>query len=509
MGAALGLAACGSGGGGTSGSAPTPTPTPTPTPAAVNLAPVFTSSTTERFVENRGIQSFYMAVAKDPEGEAVRYAIIGGADQNFFTMNPTTGGLSFKSRPVFQAHYDANADNIYEVQICATDASDKFTVLDLKVEVVDDVVPARGAVTLLDPTSPLLDQPTYAAQTGDRINKGGYQVALKDGRVISRGVHTWDNQIDIRPIVSTDGDRGLLQINGYSDSPRYLLFTNLNGDIEVRRFPGAAPGNHPLVPADGTTIIKIPHPRNTNIGGWMGFNTDGYLYIAVGDGGAPGTVVNTAQDPNSLLGKVLRIDVNRDDFPSDPDRNYGIPAGNPYATSGGKPEVWALGLRNPASGGFGADGQVFIADRGESQREEVNMIPAGQGGLNFGWPVMEGTLVRSGTPLASFVPPVIEYPHGTGQSEGSAIVWGLSVGSPIPLLEGTYVFADKATGNIWTIYRNLLQQGKTLTPAQFVRRNTEMKPNTGTIDHPTAIAPTAGAFFIVDADGQVFIVTAT
>jgi len=287
--------------------------------------------------------------------------------------------------------------------------------------------------------------------------------------------------------------------------PRFLLYTNLAGDIEVRRFSWLATQTTQM-PSAGVPIITIPHPRNTNIGGWIGFNPkDGYLYIATGDGGAPGAVANTAQDPNSLLGKVLRIDVNRDDFPSDATRNYGIPADNPFATSGGKPEIWAMGLRDPTGGSF-YNGALLIADRGESQREEVDMIPLGRAGLNFGWPVMEGTLVRSGTPLPSFTPPVIEYAHGAGAFEGNSIVGGLIPDFGGGVMQDNYLFADRITGNIWTVYPSQLRLGSTLSASQFIRRNGDFPPtSSGAVDHPVVFMNNFPALVIVNANGNSFI----
>ncbi len=159
----------------------------------------------------------------------------------------------------------------------------------------------------------------------------------------------------------------------------YIYMSNLNGDNEVRRYSTSASDHGP--PADATSadrILLLPHPNATNHNaGWIGFGPDDMLYIPTGDG----AVGANAQSLNSLLGKVLRIDPGSDAFPADPDRDYAIPAGNPYAgATAGLDEIWASGLRNPFRASFDTlTGNLFIGDVGEGLREEIDLAPAGRG----------------------------------------------------------------------------------------------------------------------------------
>jgi len=257
------------------------------------------------------------------------------------------------------------------------------------------------------------------------------------------------------------GEQGLL---GMAFSPDYatngkfyLYLTNAQGDIEVREYTRSAA--NPLV-ANTTfkLILTIDHPPETNHnGGWLGFGPDGMLYIATGDGGGGGDVNNHAQDLNSYLGKMLRIDVSSDGFPADPNKNYAIPHDNPFVGVNGLDEIWAYGLRNPWRCSFDpVTGHLIIADVGQGAQEEVDFVPAGTpGGINFGWHVMEGTAIYDdttpGNPPAndpSLWDPTFTYGHNSTDG-GFAITGGYMVylsGDGNPL----YVFADYVSGHFWT-----------------------------------------------------------
>jgi glucose/arabinose dehydrogenase len=191
--------------------------------------------------------------------------------------------------------------------------------------------------------------------------------------------------------------------------------------------------------------------RHTNHkAGWIDFGPDGFLYVALGDGGGSGDLQNVAQNPNILLGKMLRLNVDLDSFPADVDRNYAIPVGNPFAgAAAGADEIWSLGLRNPWRASFDRlTGDLYIADVGQGAREEVNVATAASGGgngVNYGWRIMEGTTCFSGPcNVPDLTPPVIEYDH----SGGACSVTGGYVyrGSVIPALQGTYFYADYCLG---------------------------------------------------------------
>ncbi len=148
----------------------------------------------------------------------------------------------------------------------------------------------------------------------------------------------------------------------------------------------------------------------------MDFGPDNHLYIATGDGGSGNDPFNNAQTiTGSLLGKMLRINVNSDDFLADPNRNYAIPANNPFVGRPGDDEIWSYGLRNPWRPSFDRlTGDLYIADVGQAAREEISVQPAGSaGGENYGWDVREGLV---GSPVAGAIDPIFEYPRTVGQS---------------------------------------------------------------------------------------------
>ncbi|HET7716859.1 MAG TPA: PQQ-dependent sugar dehydrogenase, partial [Bauldia sp.] len=216
------------------------------------------------------------------------------------------------------------------------------------------------------------------------------------------------------------GEQGVLGLAfhpDYAANGRFFIhMVNAAGDIEVREYAGSAdPGAGPI-----GTVITIPHPSFANHnGGAIVFGpNDGYLYVAVGDGGGGNDPSNNAQNIDVLLGKILRLDVNADSFPLDAGRNYAVPADNPFVGKPGADEVWAYGLRNPWRIAFDKNGDLYIADVGQSAREEIDFQPAGsKGGENYGWDLAEGTL---GSPPPGSVLPVFEY----GRELGTVVTGG-------------------------------------------------------------------------------------
>lgn len=242
------------------------------------------------------------------------------------------------------------------------------------------------------------------------------------------------------------GEQGVLGLAfhpGYATNGRYFVYlVNADGDLELREYARSAD------PDDGPvkTILTVAHPGQANHnGGSLLFGPgDGYLYVGIGDGGGSNDPAGNAQNIDVLLGKVLRLDVDGDAFPGDPDRNYAIPADNPFVGGDGADEVWAYGLRNPWRMAFDADGGLYIADVGQGAREEVDFVPAGgPGGINFGWDLAEGSL---GSPPPGSVLPFFEYGHDVGRS----VTGGEVYGGPEPSFAGAYVFADFVSGRFWS-----------------------------------------------------------
>jgi glucose/arabinose dehydrogenase len=203
-------------------------------------------------------------------------------------------------------------------------------------------------------------------------------------------------------------------------------------------------------PTSEEMLLVIPQPASNHNGGQLAFGPDNVLYIGMGDGGGAGDI---AQTPGSLLGKILRIDV---ESAPDPGLLYAIPNSNPFVdNSAFRGEIWALGLRNPWRFSFDRQtGDLYIADVGQNLFEEVNFQPAGnEGGQNYGWNIMEGAHCF-GNPACSqtgLVVPVAEYDHGQGCSITGGFVYR---GQAFPRIQGVYLYADFCSGRFWGLKRD-------------------------------------------------------
>jgi glucose/arabinose dehydrogenase len=257
------------------------------------------------------------------------------------------------------------------------------------------------------------------------------------------------------------GERGLLGLAFHpsfeTNGLFYVYYTRQSdGAIQVARYH-ATPGSN-LADTSGTVLLTIPHPNNANHnGGHLAFGPDGYLYIGTGDGGGGGDPDENGQNINALLGKILRIDVNGDDFPGDTSRNYAIPPTNPFAgATPGADEVWAYGLRNPWHFSFDrATGDLYIGDVGQNLWEEIDYQAAGAaGGRNYGWDCREGAHDYSdpngdmnvNCPVPS-TDPVLEYDHAGGRCSvtGGFVFHDL----PAHTATGNYFYGDYCSGQIW------------------------------------------------------------
>jgi glucose/arabinose dehydrogenase len=496
------LAACGGGGGDDDSPAPIPG-------APTNRPPAFTSPASATVPEGTsGV--FYTAIATDPDGSTVTYSLTGGADQARFRIT-SNGGLSFFSPPDFETPVDANADNVYLVTITASDGS-QTTALNLAVTVTD----VTGAPLRVRRVATGMDFPLFLAPVPD--TSGRVFVVERAGRIRilnpATGAIAATPFLDIVGQVSTDGERGLL---GFATAPDfatsgrfYVYLTVSDGTIELRRYKTQTANRDIADPASGDAILRVPHPRSNHNGGWIGFGPDGLLYVAIGDGGGTGDPDDNGQNRNTLLGKILRIDPATDAFPADSNRDYAIPAGNPFATSGGAPEVWVYGLRNPFRNSFDPlTGNLYIGDVGQAAVEEINLARPGDGGANFGWPIMEGTQPYRGGPTAGLTPPVAEYRHGTGAREGESVTGGHVYRGPLESLRGEYVFADFVNPNVWSVASSRLLPNSTFPSSEF-RIRSDFVPNAGTIDNVVSFGvDSANNLYIVDFDGDVFVIEPT
>ncbi|MEO8468611.1 MAG: PQQ-dependent sugar dehydrogenase [Chloroflexota bacterium] len=322
--------------------------------------------------------------------------------------------------------------------------------------------PTPKSVTGWDPNHVTVKFTTWATVPGRPLTitnagdgSGRLFVAEQGGVVYSvkNGAVNGTKFLDISGQVSGGGEQGLLGLafhpNFPADNRVFVDYTDGGGDTVVASFV-VDPGTPDLVdPTSEVVILSVAQPYSNHNGGAIAFGRDGYLYIGLGDGGSAGDPGNRAQDLNSLLGKILRIDIDH----AGGGLNYAIPGSNPFAGASGKRgEIWAYGLRNPFRFSFDrTKGDLWIGDLGQNKWEEVDVARAGVGGLNFGWRIMEGHHCYSpatGCTTKGLTLPVVEYGHGSG----CAVIGGnVYRGSGQPLLKGGYIFTDECTGLVWAV----------------------------------------------------------
>lgn len=321
-----------------------------------------------------------------------------------------------------------------------------------------------------EPATPaVLDFPDPAQFTwrlvADGFEKSTDLAALPDGsgilliveqtgviRILQDGVVSASLFLDLTDRVGDSGsEQGLLGIALAPDYPDsgvfYLNYTDHNGDTIIARYHRMGDtifGD----PQSEEVLLKVDQPYANHNGGSLEFGPDGMLYIGLGDGGSGGDPQGNAQNPNTLLGKMLRLDVSGEGA-------YTIPADNPYAAGGGRQEIWALGLRNPWRYTFDSlTGDLYIADVGQNKYEEVNFLPAGSpGGANFGWDYREGLHAFEGDVPdgVSLINPVVEYDHGQGCSISGGYVYR---GQALPEWSGIYLYGDYCSGLVWGLLRD-------------------------------------------------------
>jgi glucose/arabinose dehydrogenase len=293
-----------------------------------------------------------------------------------------------------------------------------------------------------------LSQPVDLTHAGDGSGRlfiveqtGRIQIA-QEGRLLARPF------LDVRGLITTDGmEQGLLGLafhpryaeNGYF----YVHYSDRRGDTVLARYQVAAEDANRADPASATILLRVDQPYPNHNGGQLAFGPDGYLYLGLGDGGSGGDPDGNGQRLGTVLGKLLRMDVNND-------AGYVIPADNPLVSvSGARPEIWAYGLRNPWRFSFDrATGDLYIADVGQNEFEEINYQPAtSRGGENYGWNFMEGFHTFEGAAPAGLTAPILEYSHNEG---GCSVTGGYVYrGAALPEIHGLYFYGDYCSGHIW------------------------------------------------------------
>ncbi len=306
-------------------------------------------------------------------------------------------------------------------------------------------------------------------------------------RVFENGGLLLEPFLDVRDLVSDGNEQGLLSVAfhpGYSANGRFFVYyTDRGNDTQVVEYRVSADPDR-ADPNPTKTILSVNQPARNHNGGLVTFGPDGMLYIALGDGGGGGDPLEAGQSLATLLGALLRIDVDSGD-------PFAIPPDNPFVgQAGARGEIWAYGLRNPWRYSFDRQtGELYIADVGQNDREEVNAAPGGAAGLNYGWNTMEGSECfdpPQGCDQSGLTLPVLDYDHDDGCSVTGGFVYR---GVALPELTGVYLYSDFCSGFV----RSFRLAGGTATER---REWPELKPSERGV---TA--------FGEDADGELYIMT--
>ena len=379
-----------------------------------------------------------------------------------------------------------------------------LAILALSLLTVAVAEPAAALTTIR--VASALNRPIYCtAPPGDTrlfiIEQRGVIKILKNGQILPQPFLDIDALV---PNITGNDERGLLGLEFHPDYASnglfYVYYTNLQNDAAYRRYSVSANPDR----ADSLSsfpILTIIDPFTNHNGGQIDFGPDGYFYIGMGDGGSGGDPQGNGQRDDTLLAKMLRIDVNGDDFPGDPNKNYAIPPTNPFVGPGNPlDEIWAKGVRNPYRWSFDRlTGDLYIADVGQGCWEEINFQPASStGGENYGWVIMEGN--HCYIPAMGCNPPcnpvhilpIHEYSHNEAGFSCSVTGGYVYRGGAIPGLGGTYFFADFCSNQIYS-FRYV---GGNVT--EFTNRTAELAPGGG-------LAITGIAGFGEDGFGELYI----
>lgn len=253
--------------------------------------------------------------------------------------------------------------------------------------------------------------------------------------------------LDISDRVGSSGnEQGLLGLAfhpGYTENGYFFInYTDKGGDTVIARFR-VTPDPDFADPTSEAILLQVRQPYGNHNGGALAFGPDGYLYAGLGDGGSAGDPQGNGQKLDTLLGKILRLDV-------DSAKPYAIPSDNPFGN-----EIWAYGLRNPWRMSFDSlTGDLYIGDVGQGEWEEIDFVSMGaSGGINFGWDYFEGTHPYEGNPPqnAQFVPPIVEYNHSQGNC---SVTGGYVYRGVMPEWNGIYLYGDYCSGNVWGLIRS-------------------------------------------------------
>ncbi|MDE2775872.1 MAG: PQQ-dependent sugar dehydrogenase [Chloroflexota bacterium] len=338
-------------------------------------------------------------------------------------------------------------------------------------------------------------RPLYVTHAGDGANRiflveqVGKIWILQDGRLLPKPFLDIEDIISPGAIFNAFSEQGLLGLAFHPDYREngsfFIYYTDRQGGTVVARYHVDA-SNPNLADADsGQVLFQLMQPYANHNGGHIEFGPDGYLYIALGDGGAANDPLGAGQNRQLLLGSILRIDV-------DGGAPYAIPADNPFVDNpAARDEIWAYGLRNVWRFSFDRmTGDMVMADVGQNQWEEINFQPAGSaGGENYGWNVWEGNHIFAGGAAPDHVPPIYEYSHALGCSVTGGVIYR---GAAIADLRAVYLFGDWCSGRIWGLWRD-----SDLAWRAIELMNTDIPVSSFGEDE-------AGEVYLVDYDGALY-----
>jgi glucose/arabinose dehydrogenase len=383
--------------------------------------------------------SLTISIAGLPAGAQAAVAVTNGAAfARTVTSSTTLTDVPPGSYTILAAAVAGGASNYI-----ATPSAQSVSITAAGTATVTVTYAAADALALtLETVATGLDNPVFVTSPP---NDARLFVVEQTGRIriISNGAVLTQPFLDLRSRITRGGEQGLLSV---AFSPSYATngfffvnFTDTRGDTQVERFHVSS--NPDVADASSNaTILSVAQPFANHNGGLLMFGPDGMLYIGMGDGGSGGDPLGNGQNMNTLLGKLLRIDVSGT-LP------YSVPSTNPFVNRPGtRPEIWASGLRNPWRFSFDRQaGLLYIADVGQNDREEINAVPWSQAGINYGWNTMEGKAcyVAAGCNQSGLTLPVLDYRH----ADGCSVTGGYAYrGSKLPELAGRYFYTDYCSG---------------------------------------------------------------
>lgn len=341
------------------------------------------------------------------------------------------------------------------VMACSDEPVAEGTPVSELIEPASATFDARNVKLALKPFASGLVSPLGLENAGD--GTGRLYVVEQGGtiRIVEGGTVRSTPFLDISDLTEGGGEQGLLGLAfhpRYEDNRRFFVnYTDNSGDTVIAEYRRTKSNAYKANPASARVLLTFDQPFANHNGGALAFGPDGFLYIASGDGGSGGDPMGNGQRTDTLLGKILRIDVDT----RSSGLPYGIPSGNPYNGTNGRREIYSIGLRNPWRISFDrSTGDLWIGDVGQSELEEIDKAKKGSGaGANYGWNVMEGdACYPTGTTCAGlrqdFTDPVAVYSHDFGCSVTGGYVYR---GSRYPVMKGGYFFGDFCSGNIWAI----------------------------------------------------------